>query len=873
MPDAPAPAPPTVTMATPEGELVAVPAAQARDLYLSGKLGFVEGESVPVAVGGKTEFLPADQAGRALETSYTASVKGTAQAQREKRLDDLGGVGGTLAAAGIEAGNQLLLGAGKGIVADLVDPHFWPEAHEKTKAYLRDVEEANPLASGIGGAAGLVLPLLASGGTAAGARGLARGAAAGEAAALARAGAGAVEGAEAVSAAARARGIFGAGIDAATALPRGVGAIGDFAGGLAERGAVALGAREGGALAKITRTAAQGAAEMPFYSVGDAVTKAALHDEELTAEKLAAAAGHGFLWGGALGGGLGAAGQIMAGAGRAAKAGAAKAGELAERLGVDVPKTLEGFAERKAIQATGATKGQTLKLAEMGPEIESRVARQMTEDVPRLTGKADLATVSKAEIAEAAPLLRREKGEAVGKLVTDLDKIEGVAGPDLSRITARIEKEVEAPLRESLFTQHYADTIAGMREKIAERAAKGEIGFEGLWKERRTLDDLVYKNKIAEGSLNEQRAKVRDIIEDEIQRAATAAAEQGGSGAGAEWAAKYAQAKSEYRAAKWLDDAAAGGAAGEARNRSIGLSEQFGTIQGLMLGGPAGAVAGLAGAVAQNMVRRYGDQVAATIATKAVKSDLIRAVSDTVTARIGGSADRFLGGGKVSRAGLAAQVDADVGRSRKASAAAYERERAELAGFLAAPDARLAAATRGLDPGTANAVRATALRAAGYLQSKAPPGELAPNPLAPGRGTPQASPAARDAFLRAARAVKDPMSVVDDFEHGRLTREGVDALRATSPRLLGEIQAAVLGRIAEKGPPESYAKSLQLGILLGIPTDATLEPAFVAKVQATYAPTAPAAGPDGAAPPVRRIGPINAASTEMTRTERLLAGK
>lgn len=877
MPEAPAPPPPSVTMANPEtGELVAVPAAQARDLYLSGKLGFVEGESVPISVGGKTEFLPADQAGRALETSFTANVKGTAQAQREKRLEDLGGIGGTLAAAGIEAGNQLLLGAGKGIAADLVDPHFWPEAHERTKAYLRDVEEANPIASGIGGAAGLVLPLLASGGTAAGARGLARGVAAGETAALARAGAGAVEGAEAVSAAARARGLFGAGIDAATALPRGVGAIGDFAGGLAERGAVAMGAREGGALAKITRTAAQGAAEMPFYSVGDAVTKAAMHDEELTAEKLAAAAGHGFLWGGALGGGLGAAGQIMAGVGRATKAGAAKAGELAERLGVDVPKTLEGFAERKAIQATGATKGQTLKLAEMGPEIESRVARQMTEDVPRLAGKADLATVSKAEIAEAAPLLRKEKGEAVGRLVTDLDKIEGVAGPDLSRITARIEKEVEAPLRESMFTSHYADTIAGMREKIAERASKGEIGFEGLWKERRTLDDLVYKNKIAEGSLNEQRAKVRDIIEDEIQRAATAAAEQGGSGAGAEWAAKYAQAKGDYRAAKWLDDAAAGGAAAEARNRSVGLSEQFGTLQGLMLGGPAGAVAGLAGAVAQNMVRRYGDQVAATIATKAVKADLVRAVADTITKRIGVSAERFLTvpAGKVSRAGVAVQADADIGRSRRASQAAYERERAELAGFLAAPDQRIAASTRGLDAGTASAVRATALRAAGYLQSKAPPGELAPNPIAPGRGPQQVSPAARDAFLRAARAVKDPMSVVDDLESGRLTREGVDALRATSPRLLGEIQSTVLAKVAESGPPKSYARSLQLGILLGIPTDATLEPAFVAKVQATYAPQ-PAAPDASGAPsgPVRRIGPINAASQEMTRSERLLAGK
>lgn len=875
MPEAPAPPPPSVTMATPEGELVAVPAAQARDLYLSGKLGFVQGEDVPVNVGGKTQFLSADEAGRALEGSFTASVKGTAQAQREKRLEDLGGVGGTLAAAGIEAGNQLLLGAGKGIAADLVDPHLWPEAHAKTKAYLRDVEEANPVASGIGGAAGLVLPLLASGGTAAGARGVVRGAAAAEAANLARGGVAAVEGAEAVSAAARARGLFGATMDAATALPRGVGAVGELAGGLAERGAVAMGAKEGGAIASILKGTAQGAAEMPFYSVGDAVSRATLHDEELTAEKLAAAAGHGFLWGGAFGGGLSAAGQLLAGTGRAAKAGAAKASELAEKLGVDVPKTLDGFAGRKAIQATGANLGQIEKLRAMGPETEARVARQMSEDVPRLAGKSDLAAVSHAEMAEAAPLLRKEKGEAVGKLVTDLDKIENVAGPDLRRITERIKAEVETPLLESIVRKDQAPAIAALREGIEARAEKGAISFEDLWKTRREIDDRIFKGKVAEGSLNEQRALVRGIIEEEIERAATHAAEQGGAGAGAEWAARYAQAKADYRAASWLDDAAEKGAASEARNRTIGLSEQLGAVQGLALGGPVGAVAGLAGAVAHNLVRRYGDQVAASIATKAVKSDLARAVADTISKRVGASVDGFLGGGaKVSRAGLGAQIDADVSRTRKASIAAYEKERAELSGFLANPDARLSRSTAGLDPGTASAVRTTALRAAAYLQSKAPPAELAPNPLTPGMSKPQVSPAMRDDFLAAARAVKDPMSVIDDFEHGRLTRAGVEALKATSPRLLGELQAAVLAKVTETGAPTNYAKSLQLGILLGIPTDPTLDPAFIGKVQATYAPTTASGGaPAGPAPPVRRIGPINVAAGSMTRTEQLLGGK
>lgn len=109
-------------------------------------------------------------------------------------------------------------------------------------------------------------------------------------------------------------------------------------GGLAARGALGKAATQGAAMA--VRGAAEGAA----YAGFEQVTSDILHDSPTTGEKLYAAAGHGALLGGGLGGALGAGGSLAGSAARGLVGRSTRAAgalgvipEIAPRAGVEVP--------------------------------------------------------------------------------------------------------------------------------------------------------------------------------------------------------------------------------------------------------------------------------------------------------------------------------------------------------------------------------------------------------------------------------------------------------------------------------------------------------------------------------------------------------
>ena len=108
-------------------------------------------------------------------------------------------------------------------------------------------------------------------------------------------------------------------------------------------------------------------------------------------------------------------------------------------------------------------------------------------------------------------------------------------------------------------------------------------------------------------------------------------------------------------------------------------------------------------------------------------------------------------------------------------------------------------------------------------------------------------------WLRKARVVEDPASVVRDLEAGRLSRDGVDALRTVYPARYEALRQSLLDAIGEqagsgKGLQMPYQDRLQLGLLLDLPTDATLDPELMRAVQATYTPEAEAAQQAAARP-------------------------
>lgn len=243
------------------------------------------------------------------------------------------------------------------------------------------------------------------------------------------------------------------------------------------------------------------------------------------------------------------------------------------------------------------------------------------------------------------------------------------------------------------------------------------------------------------------------------------------------------------------------------------------------LGGP-GAAAGLgAAAAAANMVANP-QRIARGLA---VLERLARQTDD----RIGQSIQRFLrrGGQAVGEAARRGRRAAVMG-----GATAYRERTRRLEEEARDLPARIADGTRDLSdaPRTQQALQTRAARAVAFLQRVRPSGRVVPGQLLVNRNRlPSATEMER--FLRYARAVDDPETVLRDLEQGKLSREGIEALREVYPALYARITQRAVEALSELETPPPYQERLQLGILLGIPTDPSLTPAFLATIQQTHA--------------------------------------
>ena len=89
-------------------------------------------------------------------------------------------------------------------------------------------------------------------------------------------------------------------------------------------------------------------------------------------------------------------------------------------------------------------------------------------------------------------------------------------------------------------------------------------------------------------------------------------------------------------------------------------------------------------------------------------------------------------------------------------------------------------------------------------------------------------------FKRYVQAVQNPMSVMKDLNGGVLSREGIEAVRYVYPNLYAEIQSKVYDSLEKSGGETTYKQRLQLGILMDLPTDMSLEPLSIKGLQSFY---------------------------------------
>ncbi len=256
-----------------------------------------------------------------------------------------------------------------------------------------------------------------------------------------------------------------------------------------------------------------------------------------------------------------------------------------------------------------------------------------------------------------------------------------------------------------------------------------------------------------------------------------------------------------------------------------------GAVGGSLLG-PLGAMAGLAA----NAMMRPGQAISQI------------AHLERATARMGSKLDDALGSffkagssaaSTTSRVAPIASVElSGAGRSSRDE---YERQIKLLGEVRASPQvaaSRIGSAMGDLGnhaPKTAAAFASTTLRATQFLASKAPGGQMAFDSITPQFEKPRVSDAEMAKFLRYAAVVNNPVTALEDMKHGRLTREGAEALKVVYPKLFSAVQAKTTAHLAGLKAPLPYQKKVQLATLLGVPADKSLAPKFIANMQNTFA--------------------------------------
>jgi hypothetical protein len=130
-------------------------------------------------------------------------------------------------------------------------------------------------------------------------------------------------------------------------------------------------------------------------------------------------------------------------------------------------------------------------------------------------------------------------------------------------------------------------------------------------------------------------------------------------------------------------------------------------------------------------------------------------------------------------------------------------------------------------------------------------------------------------FNRYYQAVEDPTSILKQAAAGTLTPEAVEAVKAVYPELYDRMSQAALEKISSHRGPVPYRSKLMLSFMLGTDLDGTLNPASIARNQATIrgpSAKAPDSLPGGPQPNPKGAEKLTIAKRSQLPTRRLAAG-
>jgi hypothetical protein len=586
-------------------------------------------------------------------------------------------------------------------------------------------------------------------------------------------------------------------------------------------------------LGRIAGLSARGVAEGAMFGVGHEVSQAALEDVPLTAERLLAGAWDGAKMGGAFGLGLGVLGQGVG------KAGRAIVGRMAE-TGDDLGKATGTWAERAMFKQQVGNQGKFFDKAtrfgadEAGParigrklldanmSTEAGAALRQADDLAKGAANRLKAVAEAADVAGARP----DVSTLIGRVDDQISKLRETPFGDFQAIADRVEKQI-APFRARVEANAARNSAEPIRTRLADgtielrpRAPAEPIKFSELWDLRKKLDETISWESKQQGAAKEALTDMRDAFRAELDDTLSRAADGGSP----ELLAAWKKAAEDYGDFALVKDGLKGLIKQRGKNRGVSLTDYgtggaAGVLMGILSGSPiTGMAVSAATSAAHKLIRERGAGVLAKIAD-----------------RTGGVAGRMEMAGKVAALveapkRLAAPAAVNVSNAFDTYSAALTQAQTEPAKFAE----RMAGATADLSlraPELAQQVQQTMLGDMAYLN------QLHPQPASRKNST--ITPLAKlpefyafnqkKAFVDAAIAIDNPVSIFEDIARGELPLEGIKALKARRPLLFGEMRTTVIKYTSQRTEELPYSRRVLLGTAFDFPADWSM--AHVGEIQ------------------------------------------
>jgi hypothetical protein len=144
-------------------------------------------------------------------------------------------------------------------------------------------------------------------------------------------------------------------------------------------------------------------------------------------------------------------------------------------------------------------------------------------------------------------------------------------------------------------------------------------------------------------------------------------------------------------------------------------------------------------------------------------------------------------------------------------------------------------------PNTSAQLDIATIRGLQFLNSKLPK-TASNNGVYSAFKTPHFTDAQISKFERYLEGVENPLLAIKKLPKNQFTWEHSEALKAVYPNLHKQLQQTVMGKITKNPKKYTYGQKLQLGILLGMPTDASMIPGNIGALQANFQSQGPTAG-------------------------------